>query len=125
MAVRGSTPCSRRCASWRRSSGCHCPYEPPAVSTMSGFGEADGRRHALIRLASVGDIWDFAVLGASPGARAHRGRRKAAGDRNIAAQRDLFNRMIGILHHCLETRTRYDENTAFPNTDTTTPAATA
>ena len=31
--------------------------------------------------------------------------------------------MIGILHHCLDTRTRYDENTAFPNTDTTATAA--
>jgi hypothetical protein len=33
--------------------------------------------------------------------------------------------MIGILHHCLETKTRDDENTAFPTTDTTTPAAAA
>jgi hypothetical protein len=36
------------------------------------------------------------------------------GDRHVAAQRNLFNRMIGILHHCLDTRTKYDEHTAFP-----------
>ena len=83
------------------------------------------RRVKNQRLASVGYVWAFAALTASPGARAHYDRRKTAGDRHIAAQRNLFNRMIGILHHCLETRTRYHENTAFPNTDTTTPAAAA
>ena len=67
------------------------------------------------RLAGVGYLWAFAALTASPGARAHYDRRKAAGDRHIAAQRNLFNRMIGILHHCLTTRTEYDENTAFPH----------
>ena len=67
------------------------------------------------RLAGVGYLWAFAALTASPGARAHYDRRKAAGDRHIAAQRNLFNRMIGILHHCLTTRTQYDENTAFPH----------
>ena len=83
------------------------------------------RRVKNQRLASVGYLWAFAALTASPGARTHYDRRKTAGDRHIAAQRNLFNRMIGILHHCLETRKRYDENTAFPKTDTTTPAAAA
>jgi transposase len=81
------------------------------------------RRVKNQRLASVGYVWAFAALTASPGARAHYDRRKTAGDRHTAAQRNLFNRMIGILHHCLDTRTRYDENTAFPNTDTTATAA--
>jgi len=70
------------------------------------------------RLAGVGYLWAFAALTASPGARAHYDRRKAVGDRHIAAQRNLFNRMIGILHHCLTTRTKYDENSAFPTPDT-------
>ena len=84
------------------------------------------RRVKNQRLASVGYVWAFAALTASPGARAHYDRRKTAGDRHIAAQRNLFNRMIGILHYCLETRTRYDESTAFANTHTTTtPAAAA
>jgi hypothetical protein len=48
------------------------------------------------RLAATGYIWAFAALTASPGARAHYDRRKAAGDRHIAAQRNLFNRLIGI-----------------------------
>jgi transposase len=72
------------------------------------------RRVKNQRLASVGYLWAFAALTASPGAGAHYNRRKAAGDRHTAAQRNLFNRMIGILHHCLTTRTKYDEHTAFP-----------
>jgi transposase len=63
----------------------------------------------------------------SPGARAHYDRRKAAGDHHTAAQRNLFNRMIGILHHCLTTRTNYDEDIAFPppQAEASPPAAAA
>lgn len=50
----------------------------------------------------------------SPGARAHYDRRRADGDRHTAAQRNLFNRMLGCLHHCLTRRTVYDEGTVFP-----------
>ncbi len=69
-----------------------------------------------------GYIWAFAALTASPGARAHYDRRKASGDRHIAAQRNLFNQPIGILHHCLQTRQRYDETTAFAATAIPTAA---
>ncbi|WNC00367.1 IS110 family transposase [Streptomyces sp. CGMCC 4.7035] len=72
------------------------------------------RRVKNQRLASVGYVWAFAALTASPGARAHYDRRRADGDRHTAAQRNLFNRMLGCLHHCLTKRTRYDEATAFP-----------
>jgi transposase len=72
------------------------------------------RRVKNQRLANAGYIWAFAALTASPGARAHYDRRKSVGDRHVAAQRNLFNRMIGILHHCLATRTKYDEHAAFP-----------
>jgi transposase len=83
------------------------------------------RRIKNQRLASVGYLWAFAALTASPGARAHYDRRKAAGDRHVAAQRNLFNRMIGILHHCLATGTKYHEHTAFPAVETNAPAAAA
>jgi transposase len=72
------------------------------------------RRVKNQRLAAAGYLWAFAALTASPGARAHYDRRRAAGDRHVAAQRNLFNRLIGCLHHCLETRQPYDENIAFP-----------
>jgi transposase len=84
------------------------------------------RRIKNQRLANVGYLWAFAALTASPGARAHYDRRKAAGDRHIAAQRNLFNRMISILHHCLTTRTPYVEHAAFPAPDRAeTPSSTA
>ena len=80
------------------------------------------RRVKNQRLAATGYIWAFAALTASPGARAHYDRRKATGDRHIAAQRNLFNRLIGILYHCLQTRQRYDETTAFAATAIPTAA---
>ena len=76
------------------------------------------RRVKNQRLAAVGYVWAFAALTASPGARAHYDRRKAAGDRHVAAQRNLFNRLLGCLHHCLHTGQTYDEATAFPTTST-------
>ena len=53
------------------------------------------------RLAAAGYTWAFAALTASPGARAHYDRRRDAGDRHTAAQRNLYGRLLGCLHHCL------------------------
>ena len=72
------------------------------------------RRVKNQRLAATGYIWAFAALTASPGARAHYDRRKTAGDRHTAAQRNLFGRLLGCLHHCLATGQHYNEHTAFP-----------
>ncbi|MDQ1031679.1 transposase [Streptomyces umbrinus] len=66
------------------------------------------------RLAAVGYVWSFAALSGSRGARGHYDRRRRIGDRHTAALRNLFNRLLGQLHHCLITRQNYDENTAFP-----------
>jgi transposase len=66
------------------------------------------------RLAAVGPIWALASLRASPGARRHYDARRAAGDWNHQAQRHLFNKFLGQLHHCLQTGQRYDEHRAFP-----------
>jgi transposase len=66
------------------------------------------------RLAAAGYTWAFAALTASAGARAHYDRRRDAGDRHAAAQRNLFGRLLGCLHHCLATGQHYDETTAFP-----------
>ena len=74
------------------------------------------RRVKNNRLAAAGYIWAFAALTASPGARAHYDRRKDTGDRHAAAQRNLFGRVLGCLHHCLITGQHYDEATAFPAT---------
>ncbi len=56
----------------------------------------------------------FAALQASPGARAYYDHQRARGSEHNAALRQLANRLTGILHGCLKTRTRYDEATAWP-----------
>ena len=80
------------------------------------------RRIKNNRLNAAGYTWAFSALTASPGARAHYDRRKDAGDRHAAAQRNLFGRLLGCLHRCLATGQHYDEATAFP-ASTKLPAA--
>jgi hypothetical protein len=55
----------------------------------------------------------FAALNASPGARAFYDAQKAKGIEHNDALRRLANRLVGILHGCLKTRTLYDEATAW------------
>jgi transposase len=93
------------------------------ITRASGKHKSVTRRHVKNnRLASVGYLWAFSALTASPGARRHYDRRKHAGDRHAAAQRNLFGRLLGCLHHCLATGQHYDEATAFP-TQAAPPAA--
>jgi hypothetical protein len=65
-------------------------------------------------LADATHQWAFCALTASPGARAYYDSIKARGVGHHAALRQLANRLVGILHGCLKTRTRYDEDTAWP-----------
>src|SRR6266702_4621626 len=81
------------------------------------------RRVKNNRLTAAGYTWAFSALTASPGARAHYDRRRDNGDRHTAAQRNLFNRLLGCLWHCLATGQHYDETTAFPNQAATKTAA--
>ncbi|WP_425559360.1 IS110 family transposase [Catenulispora yoronensis] len=76
------------------------------------------RRVKNDRLASVGYRWSFCALTASPGGRAHYDRRREAGDGHAAALRNLNNRFLGCLYHCLQHRVRYNEATAFPGRTT-------
>jgi transposase len=66
------------------------------------------------RLAAVGPMWALGSLRASPGARRHFDARRAAADWNRQAQRHLFNKFLGQLHHCLQTGQLYNEHRAFP-----------
>ena len=66
------------------------------------------------RLAAVGSMWALTSLRASPGARRHFDARRTAGDWNRQAQRHLFNKFLGHLHHCLQTGQLYNEHRAFP-----------
>jgi transposase len=75
------------------------------------------------RLALTGYLWAFSALTRSPGARVHYDRRRAAGDRHVAAQRNLFNRLLGCLFHCLQTGQCYAEHVAFTSSDSPNVAA--
>jgi hypothetical protein len=67
----------------------------------------------------------FAALGASPGARAYYDALRSRNIGHHAALRQLANRLVGILHGCLKTGTRYDENTAWQHQQTAVPTAAA
>jgi transposase len=65
------------------------------------------------RLAAAGYVWIFGAL-PTPEIKEHYDRRRAAGDRHAAAMRNLFNRLLGCLHHCLQTGQTFDMDKAFP-----------
>ena len=88
---------------------------------MAPITRASGTKRVVLaryarnrRLADALYQQAFAALTASPGARAHYDRRRQTGDHHAAAQRNLFNRLIGCLHHCLATGQPYQEAIAFP-----------
>jgi transposase len=66
------------------------------------------------RLVDALGLQAFAALRASPGARAYYDQLRARGAGHRAALRQLSNRLVGILHGCLKTSTKYDEDTAWP-----------
>jgi transposase len=66
------------------------------------------------RLADALQSQALSALSASPGARAYYDKQRARGLGYNSALRQLSNRLVGILHGCLKTGTRYDEATAWP-----------
>ncbi|MFD9441027.1 IS110 family transposase [Streptomyces sp. NPDC060006] len=93
-----------------------------AYAGASPVTRASGKKSSITRrwvkndrLNHVGYLWAFSAITASPGAKAHyRRRRDEHGDWHAAAQRNLFNRMIGQLYYCLQHRKLFEEQTAFP-----------
>ena len=66
------------------------------------------------RLVDALNAQAFAALSASPGARTLYDELRTRGIEHNDALRRLANRLVGILHGCLKTRTPYDEATAWP-----------
>jgi transposase len=93
-----------------------------AYAGASPITRASGKKSSITRrwvkndrLNHSGYLWAFSAITASPGAKAHyRRRRDDHGDWHAAAQRNLFNRMLGQLYHCLQHRALFDEDIAFP-----------
>jgi hypothetical protein len=75
------------------------------------------------RLGQAAYVWALPMIADSAGAHAHFTARRERGDSYSAAARNLTNRGLGMLHHCLHTRQHYDETKAFPTRHTTPPAA--
>jgi Transposase/Transposase IS116/IS110/IS902 family len=65
------------------------------------------------RLADAIYLWAFASLSASTGARLFYDTHRTAGDTHHAALRALGNRLVGILHGCLDHHTAYNETIAW------------
>ncbi|RKN61379.1 IS110 family transposase [Streptomyces klenkii] len=93
-----------------------------AYAGSSPITRASGKKSSVTRrwvkndrLNHAGYLWAFSALRASAGAMAHyRRRRDEHGDWHASAQRNLFNRMIGQLYHCLQKGELFDEQLAFP-----------
>jgi transposase len=86
------------------------------VTRASGKSRTVTRRRTKNnRLASVGYSWAFSAAARPSPAREHYLRRRERGDGHAAALRHLFNRMLGQLHHCLQTGQTYNPVKAFPH----------
>jgi hypothetical protein len=86
------------------------------VTRASGKKKAVLARYVRNRhLADALHQQAFCALTASPGVRAYFDQLRGRGASHHAALRQLANRLTGILHGCLKTRTVYDEATAWPN----------
>jgi transposase len=74
------------------------------------------------RLASVGWMWAFSAASTHEAARGHYRRRREHRDRHAGANRNLFNKLLGQLYHCLQTREVYDAARAFGSVDSVAAA---
>jgi transposase len=66
------------------------------------------------RMAQACYLWAFSALRPSPGARAFYDRQRAKGKTHHQALRTLANRLVGVLHGCLVSGQRYNEQVAWP-----------
>ncbi len=97
----------------------------------SPITRASGKKKAVMaryihndRLIDALSRQAYTALTTSPGARAYYDQLRARGLSHHAALRQLANRLVGILHGCLKTRTHYHEATAWPqHTAAEKPAA--
>jgi hypothetical protein len=88
---------------------------------------ASGRKRAVLarhvrnrRLYDALDQAAFCALTQSPGCRQFYDQRRTAGDLHHQALRTLANRLVGILHGCLDHRALYNEHTAWAHRQPTT-----
>jgi transposase/transposase IS116/IS110/IS902 family protein len=84
------------------------------VTKASGKSKVVLARHSRnARLSAAVDQWAFCSLKNSSGARTYYDELRARGKTHRQAIRQLANRLVGILHACLEQHVVYDENLAW------------
>jgi transposase len=94
------------------------------VTRTSGTKRVVLARHARNRrLADALYQQAFSALSSSPGARSYYDQQRARGATHHQALRALGNRLVGILHGCLQHQTVYDETTAWAHRTQPEPAA--
>jgi len=110
LAESGDAPARYASAKARKNYAATSP-----ITRASGKKKAVLARHVHNdRLLDALMSQAFSALQASPGARAYYDRQRTRGSGHNPALRQLANRLTGILHGCLKTRTLYDEATAWP-----------
>jgi transposase len=96
------------------------------VTRASGKSRTVTRRRTKNnRLAAIGYSWAFTAASRPSPAREHYLRRRERGDGHPAALRHLFNRMLGQLHHRLQTGKTYNPAKAYPAATGTHPQQAA
>lgn len=91
-----------------------------AYAGSSPVTRASGKKSAVAyrrienqRLNHAGYLWSFSALRASPGVMTRYRHRRDVGDWHASALRNVFNSLVGQLHHCLQYRELFDEGMAF------------
>lgn len=98
------------------------PKSRKAYAGTAPITKASGTRSVVLarfarnkRLTDACRLWAFAALSRSPGARRYYDQLRARGKTHNQALRQLANRLVGILHVCLERREFYREEVAWPH----------
>ena len=85
------------------------------ITKASGHSRVVLARHARNRrLGDACDWWAFCALTKSAGAKRYYDELRARGKTHHQALRQLGNRLVGILHVCLDREVLYDEAIAWP-----------
>jgi hypothetical protein len=109
LAEFGDDPCRYESAKARKNYAGTSP-----ITRASGKKKVVAARFVRNnRLIDALMAWAFTSMIASPGARAFYDEQRAKGLEHNDALRRLANRLVGILHGCLKTRTLYDEDAAW------------
>lgn len=97
------------------------PRSRKAYAGTAPITKASGTKRVVLarfarnaHLADACHLWAFSALSRSPGARRYYDALRARGKTHNQALRQLANRLVGILHACLERRELYREAAAWP-----------